>query len=369
MDLCGWELPTLLGVLALVVFVVLLTGWPKQRSGWWVLPARASLLVALNVLVLAIAAALLNNQYAFYASWSDLFDTSDSASVQHYGGEVTEASVTLPWSGPQPSASPSAPIRAKARQHQYRVVGARSHFTNDVIVRLPEHYDPHSAQQYPVILALHGYPGNPKAFARIDGFYDGLDRAARTKLMASAIVVMPQINYPRTLDTECVDIPGGPQAETWLAQDVPQWVMEHFAARADRRAWVTYGYSFGGWCAAMLSMRHPGTFGGAVVLQGYFRPEFEEPVRGFTPGSAEYRKYDLVALARRNPPPLAMWVLASKPDRISYPTTKEFIAAARAPMSVTADLPVHGGHNNSVWEGKNLQIFTWLGRTLPGFHA
>ena len=46
--------------------------------------------------------------------------------------------------------------------------------------------------------------------------------------MQPTILVMlrPTVAPPR--DTECVDVPGGPQTETFFAKDLPEAVSEHY---------------------------------------------------------------------------------------------------------------------------------------------
>ena len=39
-----------------------------------------------------------------------------------------------------------------------------------------------------------------------------------------SIVVVPRVDTPSSLDTECLDAaPGGPQTDTWLSHDLPAW--------------------------------------------------------------------------------------------------------------------------------------------------
>ncbi len=173
---------------------------------------------------------------------------------------------------------------------------------------------------------------------------------------------------PASLDTECVNGgPGQPQTDTWLAQELPTRTVGHFRVQRRRTSWATVGYSYGAWCAASLAMRHPDVYGAAVVLQGYFRPDFSA---AYDPLSTDgLRNYDLVALARNAPPPLAMWVLTSREDSLSYPTTSKFLSVARPPLDVTATVLAHGGHRLEVFTPYVPNALTWLAQTLPGFRA
>ena len=228
-------------------------------------------------------------------------------------------------------------------------------------------YDPRSPKAYPVIVGLHGFPGGPSSFARLT-FLSSIDTLTAQRRLAPSIVVMPRINTPASLDTECVDGgPGQPQTDTWLSRDLPIWVSQHLRARLSRTSWATVGYSYGAWCAASLAMRHPDVYGGAIVLQGYFRPDFGPSYDPLSPATT--RGYDLIRLAQANPPPVALWVLTSREDPLSYPTTSRFLSVARRPLDVVATVLAHGGHRNTVFQPFLPDAFAWLGQTLPGFRA
>ena len=186
--------------------------------------------------------------------------------------------------------------------------------------------------------------------------------------MAPTIVVIPRIDTPAGLDTECVNGgPGQPQTDTWLASDVPAWTARHFRVQTRRTSWAAAGYSYGAWCAASLSMRHPDKFGAAIVLLGYFRPDFGTAYDPLT--NARLGDYNLVNLARTAPPPLAMWVLTSREDGLSCPTTSKFLSVARPPLDVTATVLAHGGHRDSVLTPFVPAALAWLAQTLPGFRG
>jgi pimeloyl-ACP methyl ester carboxylesterase len=186
--------------------------------------------------------------------------------------------------------------------------------------------------------------------------------------LAASIVVVPRIDTPATIDTECVNGGSGqPQTDTWLSHDVPAWTAQHFRVQLTRTAWAAIGYSYGAWCAASITMRHPDVFGAAIVMLGYFRPDFS---RGYDPlTSSTLRGYDLVNLARTAPPPIAMWILTSREDSLSYPTTSTFLSVARPPLDVSGMVLATGGHRNAVFEPYIPTAMHWLGQTLSGFRG
>jgi S-formylglutathione hydrolase FrmB len=372
MELTDTSLLVLLGVLALVVFVLVVIGWPRWSNRIARAVTRGVQVLLLNVIVVALCGAALNDQYVFYSSWADLLG-SRSASVQvHHGGTTREVvTAKVPGLGltrlpVTPATLPPLP-HPGARLQTYGVVDQRSNAQGQVLVYLPVGYDPRSAHAYPVIIGLHGFPSGPRGFVRLN-FLSNIDALTAAHKMAPTIVVVPRIDTPAGLDTECVNGgPGEPQTDTWLARDIPDWTAKHFHVQRVRTSWAAVGYSYGAWCAASIAMRHPDVFGAAIAMQGYFRPDFSahyDPLTSATLGS-----YDLINLAHTAPPALAMWVLTSREDNLSYPTTSMFLSVARPPLDVTATVLARGGHRDSVWEPFVGGAIAWLSQTMPGFHG
>jgi pimeloyl-ACP methyl ester carboxylesterase len=224
--------------------------------------------------------------------------------------------------------------------------------------------------KYPVIEAFQGYPGDARSW--IDGMNLGGVSAqqAAAKKMSPVLVVSPQVELPVGVDTECVNgIAGTPQVETWLAQDVPDFVTHTFRVKTDRGSWAAIGLSAGGWCAAMVTMLHPAQYSAAIVMGGYFRPEFGPY---YNPYPAEGRlasHYDLIALTRRNPPPVAIWLETSHADPVSYTSSAAFLKATKPPLAVDATVLQHAGHRISLWQSLLPASLTWLGTNVPGFKA
>ena len=369
MGLTDSALPFVLGALALVVFVLVAVGWPSPGRHPLRITVRAAQALLLNALVLVLAGVLMNDQYLFFVSWSDLLgsgseqaghavtvgDAKAGGRVHLAGGLHAPAAATLP-ALPSPG----------QRDQTYTVTGPVSGLTGQIVVLLPRGYDPSKSQTYPVIESLAGYPGQPRSnfhgFALDTTFQDLVDRHT----IRAPIIVMPQINTPPYLDTECVNAPrrSGLQTETWLARDVPDWAAKHFHVALQRSSWAVMGFSYGGWCAAMLAMHHPSTFGAAMSLMGYFRPEFGPAYDPLTKGIGSY---DLAHLARTAPPPVSLWLMASRADPQAYPQLVAFLKSVRSPMAVTSVLLRTGGHRMDTIPPVLPEMLTWLRGALPGF--
>lgn len=368
MSLTGDALLVVLALLVVTLFALLVAGRPRLPGRGAAMATRAAGLVVLNLGVLAFSGALLNDRFGFFVSWADLLGARSPVTVTHHGATAREAlRVHLGQNLAAAGHGPSATLESSSpRVQTYVVRGPASHVTGQVEVLLPVGYAASSSRTYPVIEALHGYPGTAASWLRGMDLRQTVDRLVGQRSLAAPLVVMPQVNAPYAVDTECVDGPAGtPQMETWLARDVPDFVAGHFHVRRDRADWAVAGYSEGGWCAAMVGLRHPGVFGGALVFSGAFRPEFSPAYQPF--GSSPPAGYDLPALVAHRPPPVAMWIQSSKRDGYSYPQTVAFLRAVHPPLSVTTDLLKTGGHRVMLWAGELPTALRWLARSLPGF--
>jgi len=377
MSLISWQFPALVGAVTLLVLVGLVVGWPRlARNGVLAIAGRVGGILLLNVLVVLLAGVLLNRQFLFYASWTDLANsfgaTPEQASISKGGSAGTAAAIRLPErQGRSVTAAPPRRLPAlpgSGSRFTYIVKGKASGITSTVVVQLPPGYDPTSERRYPVLETFQGYPGQPTQWLDVLHLDQAVDQASSAGSLVAPIIVSPQTEVPVGVDSECVDGGGSnPKVETWLTTDVPNWVVGHFAVQTDRQAWATIGLSAGGWCAAMAAMRHPGTYSAAIVMAGYFTPWFGPYYRPFEPKSVLGREYNLLTTARKNPPPVAIWLETSHADRDSYPTSAVFLRDVRRPTAVTATVLQNAGHRMSVWVAELPGALTWLGHNVPGF--
>lgn len=385
MSLTGQMFLALVAGLALVSFagaVALMPRLSAQRVG--LIAARAGALILVNVLVLLTATIALNDQFTFFADWTDLRGALfggqqvSTASAGSSAAQAASAPVTGPAATPTSAPSSTArllpllppPAAIPDRVFRYMVTGVRSGLRGVVLVTLPEGYTDaaNANRNYPVLETFHGYPGDPSQWVESMDLGNNIDAAVRRNVVSEMLTISPTIEFPPGVDTECVDGGGtGPKVETWLTVDVPNWVVNTFRVRTERSSWATIGLSMGAWCAAMATMLHPQQYAAGIIMGGYFAPEFSGGYVPFTSRSSQAQRYDLVALARRAPPPVALWVETSHSDHVSYPSASRLLAAARPPTSVQALVLSHAGHRLSLWQGELPRALAWLGKNIPGF--
>lgn len=368
------------GLVLAVLWVVIRWASSAPNTVFSVVRRLLSLLVVMVLAVLNVLVPI-NAEYGWYTSWGDVWnDVTGSAPFAQASAArgAPPATATEAGTGASPVASLPTTARDSLPLHltpstwggyqTFTVPGRASHLSGQVTVWFPPDYTSGKARTSPVLEMFHGYLPAPLAtfgVFHMDALLHGLSAKSRIN---PPLVVIPHW-APGRLDTECVNggRPGDPAMETFVTQDVPAWVYEHFRVPASRESWATMGYSAGGWCSMMSTMLHPTTYSAAISLGGYAQPALDPPYIPFSKDSAAWRRYDLVALAKSRPPAVALWTLTSKPDRLSAPLAIN--AEARAPMSVTPTVLTTGSHRASVWEPYIGPSLDWLGHTSPGFAA
>ena len=369
-----------LWLVAAATFVWSVVAWPSEavtdrRRPLLVHLRRAGVQLAVVATALLAVAGSLNAQYDWYSSWSDLGtafggSTAGDADLVHSGG----AGLTAPIPSGDAEASQITGLNHDpGPDGQYLTValpGPVSKVSSYVEVWLPRSYTQagSSRRRYPVIEVFHGIPGSPLEYSHdinLGRMVSGLAAAGK---MSEVILVMPD-SSPKNVDTECVNGGSrGPAMEDWLTQDVPNWVRQNLRVAQGPESWATMGLSTGGFCSVAAAMLHPHTYGAAIELGGYLRPEFDSTYRPFARGSAAYDRYDLLKLAVSAPPPVKLWIETSKTDTLSYQGNARLIATATAPTTVTADILQDAGHRMSVWVAAMPTSLQWLGSTVRGFH-
>lgn len=383
----------------LVALVVAATALPVAAVlGWRRLPGgpvaagvqRLALVLTCQLLAVLAVAAALNDDFGFYTSWQDLRTsiTGQSAGVAagaapvpvvNGGGRATWSGASAdagvaPWlravvpaeSAPDlRQAGPLAPLAAGASGYRMlRVTFSGSGLRTPAVVLLPpQYFEPAFARaRFPVLLAFNGYPGTTGPWLHQMRLPDTIAALAPARGELPFVAVLLEQNVVPPRDTECTDVPGGPQVATFLGQQVPARLFADLRVRADRAGWATIGYSTGGFCAVKLAMLYPHQFGAAASLAGYYTALRDGTTGDLYGGSERYRALNSpVWRVRHLPPPdVALLVMTTRQDGESYVSSEQFLRAARPPLQVSALVLPQGGHNFGVWSAVLPEVLRWL---------
>lgn len=357
---------TFLGLLiALTLAAVAATAlvWPRlSRRAVLPVTGRVALVLTCQVLAVLLAATAVNRTFDFYASWAELVprtvgtDTIAPTPVAPVQGHAT----------PLPRPYAGVADHRPGRLVPISVPGVGGLHESGLAYLPPQYDEPaHRRDRFPAVLVLAGYPGHVLSLVNALGLPAAMNRmlAAGTVRPMVMVLMSPTLVPPR--DTECADVPGGPQVETYLAQDVPSWVAAHLRTSGTT---AVLGASTGGFCAIKLATRHPRQFPWSVALSGYIHP-LQDSTTGELYGHdpALRRHSDAIWLLHHGALPHVGYLLAaSRTERQIYSQLLELAAAVRPPTNLSTIVLPSGGHNYGVWRTELPAALRWLSARVGG---
>lgn len=375
MELTSGTLLTLVSLLTAGCVIGTVWVWPRlARRHWAALLGRLGTIVGTQIATLATLALVANNYFGFYGSWDDLLGTGASLPVtvqDRFGpvgrtpGSASSTTAAVQVLGRQPGPGPQGDVPTlSGAVERVRIGGARSGLVSDGYVYLPpQYFQPAFAhRRLPVAVALTGYPGDARNLVtRLNYPQMELDALQAGRMQPVVLVLMrPTVAPPR--DTECQNVPHGPQSETYFTRDVPQAITAAYRVATGPRSWGIIGDSTGGYCALKLAMRHPEDYGAAVSLSGYYKAAHDPTTGDLFGHSARLRQEnDLMwRLAHLPPPTVSLLVTSSRHGESDYKATEQFIAAAHPPLMVSSITLPSGGHNFGTWKREIPAALPWL---------
>lgn len=242
-----------------------------------------------------------------------------------------------------------------------------SHFsTRPAYVYLPPAWFAKVTPSLPTLILLPGEPGRASDWSS-DGDADSTaDAFAQSHHGLAPIIVMPDPNGTKTVDTECVNSQFG-NAETYLVQDVPAFVRRRYNASRSPGSLAIGGLSAGGTCSVMLSLRHPAVYPTFASFSGFASPQYLETTRAqtidtlFGGSEAEFADHDPIQLLQRGHfDGVAGWFEVGNQDAQPLQAAHRLQPAARRAGIATCILVRPGGHDFTVWSQALEDSFPWL---------
>ncbi|WP_371478361.1 alpha/beta hydrolase [Kitasatospora sp. NBC_00315] len=365
-------------VLALaVLFAVLVAAgsvwiWPRlARRSWQAVLGRIGTIMATQLAVLMALGLVANNYFAFYSSWDDLLGTGDGGPIRIQ----TKLDAGRPGIQPlgrvevQGGGAVGRDPKQAGEIRVVRIAGATTGLSTDGYVYLPpQYFQPEYARRtFPAVIVTTGFPGDARNLVTRLNYPGAALKLLGSGRMQPTVMVLMRPSPAMPADTECEDVPGGPQSDTYFTRDVPRAVEDSFRVSADPRSWALMGNSTGGYCALKLAMRHPDVFPTAVSLSGYYRAAEDATTGDLFRGDRHRRdEADLVWRLKNAPHPrIAVLVAGSSEGDGDYRReTEEFIGAVHAPMTVSYSMLATGGHNFQTWERLLPSSLEWLSQHL-----
>ncbi|MBO1414359.1 esterase family protein [Streptomyces sp. FH025] len=380
MELTSEALVNSLLALGAAALLTTLWIWPRlARQRPLPVLGRIGLLTVVQVSLLAVLALSVNNSFGFYTTWDDLLSPSGAklalaGNENHKGGGAGADALIQPTAegGLETVATlPKGTPEEVGRIESVRVSGKETGFSDQMFVYLPrEYFDPKFALvRFPVLLALSGYPGSSLNLLQEVPLAQTAIELQHSGRMPPTVLVMARPAVVPALDTECVDVPGGPRTETWFVKDVPEAILSTYRVGRTAGSWATFGYSTGGSCALRLAMRFPNVYGSAVSLHGDFAVRQDGYTGGdlFHGDTALAQQHDLAWRLQNLPVPTLNTLIVSTRTESDYPQTVHFVeqatqvAAANPQFKVESLYLDDGGHNFYSWTRELPASLEWLG--------
>lgn len=236
-------------------------------------------------------------------------------------------------------------------------------------VYLPPAWSSPRQAPLPVVLLLHGTPGDPTDWVEGGRAQATADAWAARHGGVAPVLVMPDINGTLTGDTECVDSPRG-NVETYLTVDVPAAVVGELETQRPGAGWAVAGLSEGGTCALMLALRHEDMFTAFGDFSGLAGPRVGETnddtadtvseLFGGSPTQfAAHEPAALLTTARF--PRTGGWFQVGALDAEPLAATRRLVPLADAAGVATCLVVVpDGDHTFDVWSAAFRQSLPWL---------
>lgn len=370
-------------VLAVACVAATVWLWPRlSRRGIGPVLGRLGAIVVTQVSIVCALALAVNTNFEFYGNWDELLGNNEKAppvAVSQGGGQYASVGNMkgglIQPAGPQGldrvTGLPKGPANRVGKIESVRIIGRRTRAINPGFVYLPPQYfqQQYRRQRFPVMVVISGYPGGIMNLAQHLQVPQNAGRLIAQGRMQPTVIVMvrPTIAPPR--DTECVDVPGGPQAETFFTKDLPDAMKATYRVGHDPSAWGAFGYSSGGTCSLQLAMRNPKVYTSAVSLSGDYAIKDDlttGSLFGAGPeGAQREREHDLLWRLKHLPAPqVSTLVASSRKGEADYGATMQFIHAVKPPMTVDSIILPQGSHQFTTWRREVVPALEWQSQQL-----
>jgi S-formylglutathione hydrolase FrmB len=357
---------------AALLFVGTVWLWPRlARRTWRAVGGRVGLLLATQLALFGCVGLAANQAFGFYASWADLFGQENGQGVVVDDSARGRAGGPLQVVGTQRVRLGDGERPQLAGQIQkVDIVGRATRIATPAFVYLPpEYFQPqYRTRTFPAAVVLTGYPGTAQALINKLHYPRTARELAQDGRMQPMILVMlrPTVAPPR--DTECVDIPGGPQTETFFAKDLPDAVAGHYRVARKPGGWGIVGNSTGGYCALKLAMHHPEVYAAGAGLSPYYKAPIDPTTGDLFQGSRQLRnRADLRWSIKHLPAPdTSLLVTSSRAGETNYEATLTFIDEVRATnrTRISSIILDSGGHNFNTWRREIPPTLQWMSARL-----
>jgi hypothetical protein len=386
MSLNGTLLIVLLILITLAAFTGVVLLWRRlSGSTWRHLLGRIGVLCGAQLMLVALLAAVCNDYFGFYSSWHDLLGFASQTFDQNQPhaapgdiapngggkpGQPERALLTVQSTGGLSLPGGTTPDSTGETQN-VTIFGASTGLSTQAIVYLPPQYFQRAFRdyQFPVAIVSTGYPGDLPALENKLKYPYRLLTGVNNRTDKPIVLVMtqPSPTSVNGVDTECTNVPGGPQVNTFWAKDIPDAVEQAYPKVTRSAAgWGIIGDSTGGDCALKVSMMNSDRISVAVSLSGDYNAP-QDITTGDLYGTPQFRDLNNVMWRLQNlpKPPVSVLLTSSRNGETDYHDVQRFVQLTAGTATHTSTLIRNeGGHNFATWNAEIPPAMQWLTNTL-----
>ncbi|KPI32898.1 esterase [Actinobacteria bacterium OV450] len=369
MSLTSSTLLTVVVLATVLAFAAAVWLWPRLgRRGGRPALCRIGVVLVLQVLLLSSVGLAANRTFLLYGSWADLAGKERPMPTVGRDADAPGGSAVR-LLGRQPTQ-----MRGGGTPHlggeieKITVQGERSKAVVQAYVYLPPEYfqKGNENRKFPATVVLTGFPGMAENLLKPLPYPKTVWTLAKQKKMPPMILVMMQPSVVPTRNTQCIDVPGGPQSETFFGTDLPKALSGAYRVGTSPSNWAVIGDSTGGYCALKVALQHPESYAAGVGLSADYKPEIDADSGDLFHGNAaEEKRSDLLWSLDHLPQGKSSFLVAtSLQGEGNYKATQKFIEKVKAPAHVSSITLDHGGHNFNTWKREIPPAMEWIGARI-----
>ncbi len=203
----------------------------------------------------------------------------------------------------------------------------------------------------PVILMMSGQPGSPSHVFDAGDIQNMMDDYAQHHQGLAPIVIAADQLGDAMHNTLCVDSQEYGNVQTYLTQDVVDWVKNNLPAAQDAANWAIAGFSQGATCSMQIGPNYPELFGTIIPTGSEIGPtngSEEEMIERFFNGDRDAYERQIPINAIRNHAPSTQTLIigSGEKDTDSVNNIEEMAPVAlEAGMHVTAVESLGNAHD------------------------
>ncbi len=342
--------------------------------GLIILGIKNKLLIGIGVFVTIASLILLglitNNYFRYYPTLASVFQTDLATTpTQNLAASVPSISKNAVVLEQYYQALPDQPSHGQLLA--LNIPSSTSAFSpRQGIIYLPPALSQNPQIKLPVIVLLAGHPGSPIQWEQ-SGLQAIMDSFAAQHKGLAPIVAVVDFTGVKDLDTECVDSSLG-SSETYLTKDVPTYLKQHYQVESDPADWAIGGYSAGGTCSTLITLRNPNVYRSFLNISGDAMPSLTTPSKtlsilfGGSQQQLDAHTPNLI-LKQQNPllKELNGWYFYGRQDDAA--TIRRIQAQYNLAVSAGLNVTIHsmdGHHEFSVWKEGYVEALPWVSNLM-----